>query len=226
MSDPIITNYTKAAKVDTMRGGAISSYRMLYWLRDILSNFMADPINIKDERICKILNMQDGATPEQLNALFAIGVSYNDSTKKACTTPLIYISLGPRQYSIGGINQIGSDKIALCGATPMHMGVKHKTIHMVITIMTEKHDSTVVLTDLIEDFLLINETLLIQDNDMISEFHVTGVTAPEILVAGTGAHAKDIYQQKISVTATGGISWTTDTQGPIFRGVETQVNVK
>lgn len=226
MSDPIITNYTEAAKVDTMKGGAISSYRMLYWLRDILSNFMADPINIKDERICKILNMQDGATPEQLNALFAIGVSYNDSTKKACTTPLIYISLGPRQYSIGGINQIGSDKIALCGATPMHMGVKHKTIHMVITIMTEKHDSTVVLTDLIEDFLLINETLLIQDNDMISEFHVTGVTAPEILVAGTGAHAKDIYQQKISVTATGGISWTADTQGPIFRGVETQVNVK
>lgn len=226
MSDPIITNYTEAAKIDTMKGGAISSYRMLYWLRDILSNFMADPINIKDERICKILNMQDGATPEQLNALFAIGVSYNDSTKKACTTPLIYISLGPRQYSIGGINQIGSDKIALCGATPMHMGVKHKTIHMVITIMTEKHDSTVVLTDLIEDFLLINETLLIQDNDMISEFHVTGVTAPEILVAGTGAHAKDIYQQKISVTATGGISWTADTQGPIFRGVETQVNVK
>ena len=226
MSEPIITSYTKSSKLDTMQGGAISSYRMLYWLRDILANFMADPINIKDERICKILNLQDGATPEQLNALFSIGVSFNESTKKACTTPLIYISLGPRDYSIRGINQIGSDKIAICGAVPMHMGVKHKTIHMVITIMTEKHDSTVVLTDLIEDFLLINETLLIQDNGMISEFHVTGVTAPEILVAGTGAHAKNIYQQKISVSATGGISWTTDTQGPIFRGVETQVNVK
>lgn len=225
MSEPIITSYTKASKVDTMQGGAISSYRMLYWLRDILANFMCDPINIKDARICKILNMQDGATPEQLNALFAIGVAYNESTKKSCTTPLIFISLGARQYPVRGINQIGSEPVALCGATPMHMGTKHKTINMVITIMTEKHDSTVVLTDLMEDFLLINETELIQDNGMISEFHVTGVSAPEMLQIGTGAHAKVIYQQKISIMTTGGIAWTRDTQGPIFRGVETQASV-
>ena len=226
MSDPIITSYTEASKTDTMKGGAISSYRMLYWLRDILANFMADPINIKDNRICKILNMQDGTTPEQLNALFAIGVAYSESTKKSCTTPLIFISLGDRQYPVRSINQLGSEPIATCGATPMWMGVKHKTINMAITIMTEKHDSTVVLTDLIEDFLLINETLFIQDNGMISDFHVTGVSAPEILQIGTGAHAKVIYQQKIGVMVTGGISWTTDTQGPVFRGVQAQVNVK
>ena len=226
MSEPIITSYTKSSKLDTMKGGAISSYRMLYWLRDILANFLVDPINVKDERICKILNMQDGATAEQLNALFTIGVAYNESTKKACTTPAIFISLGPRQYPVRGINQIGSDPVAFCGTVPMHMGVRHKTINMVITILTEKHDSTVVLADLMEDFLLINETQLIQDNGMISEFHVTGVSEPELLVVGTGAHAKNIYRQKISVTATGGISWTTDTQGPIFRGIDTHVSVK
>jgi hypothetical protein len=219
----VTTDYTKQANPDTMYGGAISSYRMLYWLKDILCNFMSDPINIKDERICKILNMQDGATPEQLNALFDVGVAYSESTKKACTTPMIFISLAPHQFPVRGINQIGASQTAIGGFKPMSMGCKHKIINMIITIMTEKYDSTVVFTDLFEDFLLINEDLFKLDNRMISEFHVTGVSAPEEQKIGQSAHAKVIYASKISVTAIGGISWTTDTQGPIFRGVEAQV---
>lgn len=222
----ILTDYTAKGNPDTMKGGAISAYRMLYWMKDILCNFMADPINIKDERICKILNLQNGATPEKLNALFNVGVAYSESTKKAGTTPVIFISLGPRQYPIRGINQIGAAPVALCGATPMNEGVRHKVINMVITIMTEKHDSTVVLTDLIEDFLLINETELIQDNGMISEFHVTGVSQPEYLEIGRTTNAKCLYQQKISIQSVGGISWTKDTQGPVYRGMQTKVNVE
>jgi hypothetical protein len=222
----ILTDYTKKGNPDTMMGGAISSYRMLYWMKDILCNFMADPINIKDARICKILNMQNGATPEQLNALFDVGVAYSESTKKAGTTPKIFISLGPRQYPVRGINQIGAAPIALCGATPMYEGVRHKVINMVITIMTERHDSTVVLTDLMEDFLLINENELIQDNGMISEFHVTGVSEPQYLEIGKTPNAKCLYQQKIAVQAVGGISWTKDTQGPVYRGMQTKVNVE
>ena len=97
---------------------------------------------------------------------------------------------------------------------------------MTITIMTEKYDSTIVFADLIEDFLLSHEDLLIQDNGMISEFHVTGVTEPEEIAIGQSTHAKVIYAQKISCVAIGGISWTTDTQGPVFRGVETQLQIK
>ena len=219
----ITTDYTAKENPDTMMGGAISSYRMLYWMKDVLCNFMADPINIKDERICKILNMQDGATPEQLNALFSVGVAYSEKTTKACTTPMIFISLGARQYPVRGINTVGSEPVSICGAMPMYVGMRHKTINMAITIMTEKHDSTVVLTDLMEDFLLINENNLIQDNGMISEFHVTGVSEPEIIQIGQTAQAKVIYTQRIGVMAVGGISWTADTQGPVFRGVETQI---
>lgn len=218
----IVTDYTTKANPDTMKGGALSSYRMLYWMKDILCNFMSDPVNIKDERICKILNMQDGATPEQLNALFDIGVAYSEQTKKACTTPMIFISLGPRQYPARGINKIGSDEIATCGFTPMNMGFRHKVVNMIITIMTEKYDSTVVFSDLFEDFLLSHEEELIQDNGMISEFHLTGISEPQEIKIGQSAHAKVIYLQKLSVMAVGGISWTTDTQGPVFRGVETQ----
>jgi len=222
----IVTDYRQAANPDTLKGGAITSYRMLYWLKDILCNFMSDPINIKDERICKILNMQDGATPEQLNALFDVGVAYSPETKKACTTPQIMISLGPRQYPVRGINKIGSEPVATGWSSPMYQGCRHKVINMVVSIMTEKHDSTVVFTDLIEDFLLINEDNLVRDNGMISEFHVTGVSEPQFFKIGTSAHAKEIYEQKIAVTAVGGISWTTDTQGPVYRGVTRQVTIK
>ena len=226
--DAIVTDYSSQAPAnqDTLKGGAISSYRMVHWLKDILCNFMADPVNLKDDRICKILNMQDGATPEQLNALFSIGVAYTENTKKACTTPMIFISLGPRQYPVRGINAVGSDPVSICGWQPMSMGFRHKVISMTITIMTEKYDSTIVFADLIEDFLLSHEDLLIQDNGMISEFHVTSVTEPEEIAIGQSTHAKVIYAQKISCVAIGGISWTTDTQGPVFRGVETQLQIK
>lgn len=222
----ISTDYRQTANPDTMKGGAITSYRMLYWLKDILCNFMSDPINIKDDRICKILNMQDGATPEQLNALFNVGVAYSPETVKACTTPQILISLGPRQYPTGSINQIGSPPVATGWSSPMYQGCKHKVVNMVITIITEKHDSTVVFTDLIEDFLLINEINLVRDNGMISEFHVTGVSEPQFMKIGTSANAKELYLQKIGVTSVGGISWTTDTQGPVYRGITKQVNSK
>ncbi len=222
----ITTDYTAAANPDTMLGGALSSYRMLYWLKDILCNFMSDPINIKDERICKILNMQNGDDPTKLNALFDIGVAYSENTQKACTTPMIFISLGPRQYPVRGINQIGTAPIATSWGEPMCKVSRYKTINLVVTIMTEKYDSTVVFTDILEDFLLLNEDLLKEDNGMISEFHVTGVSEPEFQRIGTSAHAKEIYQQKIGITVAGGISATRDTQGPVFRGITQQVNYK
>lgn len=222
----IVTDYRAATNPDTMKGGALSSYRMLYWLKDILCNFMSDPINIKDERICKILNMQNGATPEQLNALFDVGVAYSESTQKACTTPMIFISLGARQYPVRGINQIGAAPTASAWGNPMCQVLRYKTVNLVVTIMTEKYDSTVVFTDIIEDFLLINEELLAADNGMISEFHVTGVSEPEFQQIGTSAHAKEIYVQKIGIQVVGGISATRDTQGPVFRGLTQQVDYK
>lgn len=222
----IVTDYREEANPDSMKGGAISAYRMLYWLKDILCNFMSDPINLKDDRICKILNMQNGATPETLNALFDVGTAYTENTQKACTTPKIFISLGQRQYPITGINQVGAAPTALNWAPPSCEVVRHKLINLVITIMTEKYDSTVVFTDLLEDFLILNEDLMPLDNHMISDFHVTGVSAPEFQRIGQSAHAKEIYQQKISIQVVGGISATRDTQGPTFRGLTQQVNYK
>jgi len=222
----ITTDYTAEANIDTMKGGVFEPYRLMYWLKNVIENFMSDPINIKDDRVCKMLNFQDGDTPEKLDALFDIGVTFSERTHKACTTPMIIISLGETQYPVRSINEVGCGAIALNGAIPMYHGMQHKTLTLFVTVITEKYDSCVVLTSAIENYLVVNSNALKEDNGMISEFHLQGVTAPQMVEIGKASNAKPVYEQKIGIIVTGGISWTTDTQGPVFRGVQTQVNMK
>lgn len=222
----VTTDYTAEANKDSLKGGAFEPYRLMYWLKNIVENFMSDPINLHDDRICKMLNFQDGDTPEKLDALFDIGVTFSERTHKACTTPMIIISIGDTQYPVRGITEPGCGPTAINGAIPMYKGSQHKVLPLFITVITEKYDSTVVLTSAIENYLIINSNQLVEDNGMISEFHVQSVSAPQMEEIGKASNAKPVYLQKISIIVTGGISWVTDTQGPVFRGVQAQLVVK
>lgn len=223
----ITTNYTEQANPDSLLGGALSAYRSLYWLKSILQNFMSDPINIKDDRLSWMFNFQDDETDAtKINGLFEVAVAYGDRARTSCRTPMIFITLGARQYPVRGINVIGSGPIASCGTIPIGEGRRHKVIPMNITVVTEKYASTVAMAELIEDFLLINENLLVDDNDSISEFHVSGVSEVKIDNIGEGPNAKVLYEQTVGVYVVGGISWIVDTQGPVYRGVTQQVDIK
>ena len=215
----IVTDYTKKANANSMLPGASQQYRLLHWLIGILKNFLSDPINIKDERIASLLRLQDGATDTQLKALFSIGAPYTKDSRKAGTTPAITVSLGETSYPIHHINALAAPITSEIGAQPMHKGAKFKSTQCGVSVATESYEGTVLLGGLIEDFLNINETLLAADSRTLSEFRVTGSTAPEELKAGTAHNAKSIYQLTIRISTLGGISWTQDTQGPVFRGV-------
>lgn len=132
---------------------------------------------------------------------------------------MIIIGLGETQFPVPTVNLAGAGPIAECGAQPMYMGMRHKMIGCYISVATESYDGTVLLTGLIEDFLCINEYQLVQDNGMISEFRVRKTEPPKLIQQGTAVHAKPVYQAIIHVSAVGGVSWTTDTQGPVFRGI-------
>lgn len=223
----ITTDYTTESNPDNLLGGALSAYRSLYWLKSILQNFLSDSINIKDERLAWVFNFQDDdSDATKIDGLFEVDVAYSDKTKTACRTPMIFITLGSRQYSVRGINVIGMGEVASCGTIPMSQGARHKVIPMNITVVTEKYASTVALAELMEDFMLINENLFVADNHSISEFHVAGVSEVRAENIGEGPHAKVVYEQNIGVYVVGGISWTTDTQGPVFRGVTQKVDIK
>lgn len=221
----IETDYTAEARTDTLRGGAMQSYRLLHWLADILRNWFSDPINIKDERIARLLRLQDGDTDETLDALFDIGTPYSQESKKACTTPMILVGLGESKFLNNPLNITGG-VTALNGARVMHAGARFKQTALTVAVITESYDGTVLLAGLIEDFLCINEMALAKDNGSISEFHVHGSTAPQEIKQGTASNAKPVYQTTISLSAVGGISWTTDTQGPVFRGLTMQTTLK
>lgn len=220
-------DYTAAGNPDTLqnRGGAMQNYRLMHWLADVLRNFFSDPINIKDERICSLLNLQD-ADEEHLDALFDVGTPFSQDTKKAGSTPMIIVSLGQTQFPVKTVGNLPPPIMAENGAVHMTQGMKFKVVSCTVSVATESYDGTMLLGGLIEDFLLINEKLLVQDNQTISEFIVQGSSEPQEIKVGTSANAKTIYQMKIAIQMAGGISWTTDTQGPLFRGIKFNVGMK
>jgi hypothetical protein len=220
-------DYTEAGNQDSLRnrGGAMQNYRLMHWLADILKNFFSDPINIKDERICKLMNLQD-SDDEHLDSLFDVGTPFSQDTKKACSTPMIIVSLGQTQYPVKDFGIRPSPVMAENGAVHMSQSLKVKVVGCTVSVATESYDGTMLLGGLIEDFLLINEKLFVQDNNTLSEFRVQGSTEPQEIKVGTAANAKTIYQMKIAIQMAGSISWTTDTQGPLFRGIKFKVGMK
>ena len=224
MSTPITTDYTKAGNPDSLKPGAFSAYRLMYWMVDILKNFFADPINIKDERLQSLLWRQDDdSKDERLHAVFDIGAGYAPFTQKAHTTPMMVVLVGDTTHLHAGVNLQGAVANALNGSMPMYQGQRTKQIPLMISVTTESYDGTVLLAGIIEDFLTMHEKLLVTDCGMISSFRVMGTTAPK--KTDDQAQAKDTYESIIQIQTTGCIGWTIDTQGPVFRGVRTKANI-
>lgn len=221
--NPIVTDYTKEGNPDTMRPGGLSAYRIMHWLCNILQNFFADPINIKDDRLKNLLWRQDKKDETKLFAKFDIGTAYAQSTTKANTTPMIVVFVGDTVHDNSGVNLAGGAPMGLNGARPMWHDQCIKIIPLNISITTESYDGTLLLAGLIEDFLTVNSKLLVEDSGMLSRFIVQGVTAPKH--TGDEKAAKETYQSFIQIQTVGCIGWETDTQGPVFRGVRSKVGI-
>lgn len=213
----ITTDYTKAENDDTMRRGGLSAYRLMHWLCNILQNFFSDPINIKDDRLQNLLWRQDKNDETKLYAKFDIGTAYAQNTIKANTTPMIVVFVGDTVHDNTGTNLAGGSPVGLNGARAMYQGHCTKIIPLNISITTESYDGTILLAGLIEDFLTVNEIQLLEDCQMIKSFKVVSVTAPK--KTDDQNAAKDTFQSFIQIQTSGSISWTTDTQGPVFRGI-------
>lgn len=214
----IVTDYTEKATENTLCGAPLTRYRLVHWLVDILKNFMADPVNLRDDRLSRLLNIQDSPGADFCRSLFIVDVPYNTDTRKACTTPAIMVSAGETQYPAMPLNA-GSDAVAgAIQARQMYERTVPRGIVAAVTVITESCDGTMLLADIIEDFLIRVDELLPIDG-MVHKLTLTGGSGIKRITAGEGLNAKDVYQLSLTLTAVGGITWTVDTQGPIFRGV-------
>ena len=223
MTTPITTDYTQKGNPDSLQPGILTPYRLMYWMVDILKDFFADPINIKDERLQSLLWRQDDDSDDaRLHAVFDIGAGYAPTTVKAHTTPMMVVLVGDMTYVQPGVNLQGAFANALNGSVPMYQGNTLKMIPLYISVTTETYDGTLLLAGIIADFLTIHEKLLITDNRMLSTFKVQGITAPK--KTDDQAQAKDTFESIIQIATSGNLAWTVDTQGPVFRGVRLKPN--
>lgn len=221
----IITSYTSKDTKNTLAGAPLTKYRSMHWLCDILKNFLRDPINIKDERLSKLLVRQDTINTDECYSLFQIGLPYSKDSRKACTTPAIFVSAGTTEYPINTIGR-GLDAVtSAINSSPMYKRIVPRKISAKIAILTESFEGTVLLSDTIEDFL-VGHSLLFEKEGMVSQFNVLSSSEPEVLDIGSLANAKSLVQIVITVSMWGSIAWTVDTQGPVSRGVTTNTIVQ
>lgn len=222
----IVTDYTQKAQEDSLTCANLDKYRFSHWLCNILQNFFSTPLNIKDERLNKLLFKQDGIEPDQCRALIRIGLPLEKDSRTASETPAIFVSATEAQYPVTPLN-FGLQSVAgAIGATQMGESVLPRKLGGQIAVITESLDGTYLLSEIIELFMAMHRHLFQRDNGAVSQFNVLGSSGVQMLQIGQAGNAKELYQDVISVSAVGAVSYAFDTQGPIFRGLERKTNIK
>ena len=199
-------DYTKESNIDTLRDYPLQGYRLMHWLEDVISNWLCDPINMKDERLISLLGLNK-LDEETLQALCSTGTPYNTDTKLAGSTPKVIISLGGTEYADTPL-LVGNKPNALNGSIPARNNMKIKNVALKVSVYTESYDGTVLLAGLLEDFLAFNESSLLLDNGSLSSFIVKGTSEVTEIKQGGAANAKTLYASTIMVVISGGITWT------------------
>jgi hypothetical protein len=215
----VVTDYTTKANENSLHAAQLTRYRFTHWLCDTIKNFMSSPVNLLDERLAPLLFVQDGLGHDQCRALFQVALPFTKDTRKACTTPAIFVSTRTCSYPAQTFN-VGINSPYTKGPNNAAYGDRAvRKLEAQIAVITEQYDATELLGGLVEDFLVTHRTLFPRDNGAVSQFNVIGSTMGDPMPAGEGANAKDLYQMVIGVSAIGSLQWNVDTQGPVFRGL-------
>jgi hypothetical protein len=222
----IITDYTKEACEDSLVCANLDKYRFSHWLCNIMQNFFSSPLNIKDERLHKLLFVQDGIDSDQCRALIRVGLPLEKDSRTACGTPAILVSATEAQYPVTPINFGIPSVDGAIGATQMGQSFMPRKLGGQVAVITEALDGTYLLSEIIEMFMVANRHLFQRDNGAISQFNVLGSSGVQMLQTGQAGNAKELYQDVISISVVGTVSYALDTQGPIFRGLERKTNIK
>lgn len=211
-----IFDYTENANKDTLCNYHLQSYRLLHWMEDIISNWLCDPINIKDERLSSLLGIAD-MREEDLSSLCTVGTPYTPDMKRAGATPKIIVSVGNTTYPIDTVNRTSLVNSAN-GNIPYYTGFTYKSTEMKVSVYTESYDGTLLLAGLLEEFLVTHAVEIASDNGALSSFEVVGATEISEIKQGSAANAKSIYGTTINISTSGSYRWSADTQGPVYRG--------
>lgn len=208
----IFTDYTQKS---TFQNGYAQQYRIMKYFKDLLNNWFADKRNIKDQRLVSLLYDANGNLNKDC---FKTGTAFNPDGTYAGTTPAVVVSLGTITYQNRPINRAGNPQFLRNPMQPPVKQCRFKLIPIQITVITQSCDGTILLAELIQLFLAMNSQAIQQDTNALSFVNVNQVSSPQAVQPGSGGNAKQLYASTISVSTMSVLTWTTDTQGPVFNG--------
>ena len=183
----MITDYTEQ---NTFKSGVSQQYRIMKYFRDILNNWFADQKNIKDQRLVYLLYDKEGNLNKDC---IKTGTAFDSDKIYTGTTPAVIVSIGDITYSH---RPLGSGTNIAFYNNPVQAqfcNFKIKNIPIQISIITQHHDGTVLLAQLIQTFLNINCDSFVQDNNSLSAVDVMSISKPQQLKASQAGNAKDLY---------------------------------
>lgn len=216
----ILTDYTEKS---TLPEGFGQQYRIVKYIKDIINNFFADSRNIKDQRILSLMYNRKGDLNKDC---IKVGCPFDPDSTYAGTTPAVVVGVGDISYSPRHINEGGNPQFA---SNPMKAPIgdwRIKNIPVIISVLTQSYDGTLLLTQLIQMFLTMNSNVIRQDCNNINAISVQAVSSIKEVPMGSTGNAKQLYMSNISMSIASVLSWTCDTQGPVFKGVNTTNNFK
>lgn len=216
----VFTDYTEQS---TFSQGYGQQSRIVKYIRDLLNNWFADSRNIKDQRILSLMYDKEGNLSKNC---IKLSTPFDPSKVYSGTTPAILVALQDISYNQLPVNIPGNQDFK---DNPMNAPIfnyRIKNIPISITIVTENHDGTILLAQLVQLFLVMNCYSIMADCNSLHFFNVSGVSAPKEVEYGQAGNAKKLYSSTISVITQSSVQWNTDTQGPVFKGLRVTSNFK
>ena len=213
------TDYTEEP---TLFQGFGQQYRISKYIKDILNNWFADQRNILDPRIRKLMYVKGQLNKDCLK----LGCAFDPNKIYAGTTPAIIVSVGDITYNPRHINQPGNPAF---NKNPMQSPILDwviKNIPIIISVITESYDGTLLLTELVEMFLKMNLNVIAHDINNINAIDIQQVGAVKEVPTGQAGNAKQLFASNIVMPVASILSWTSDTQGPVFKGIGLTTKIK
>lgn len=220
----ITTDKTAAAGINTLNA-EFSRYRLMNYFIDLLKNLFSDPENWRDERLHSMLQSYD-LSPDGVGRLVVPGGPYSEDTRESGTTPAIRVAPQGLNRS-EALSTIGFQPInTAAGWVPMGGQTQLITAPIGITLVTENYPEHILLGDLLLEYFILNANNIANDCGIIDSLFVAGISEAQEMPIGTGGNAKNCFQSVISLVVTSNYNAIVDTQGPVFRGVNTTLRVE
>lgn len=212
-----LTDYTQT---NTFQAGYGQQTRIVKYIRDIILNWLAQPRNIKDKRILSMLYLPNG----QLRpGCVKVDTPYDPDKAFAGTTPAIVVSRGSIQYNIHPVNNNTVNPQFRINKTQAPIAkFRLKVMPVNIAVVTQSHDGTDLLAELLQLFLAMNCDAIRKDCQLLNFFDVAQVSQISAVKPAQLGNAKQLYMSTIKLTIGTHITWTQDTQGPVFKGIRLQ----